>query len=332
MVQAESVVDLIRAKTDKALALSVKNLQGALSKTINRIEELLITTNSRLEASIDFPEEVGEPDWGEIMAWLSTVKSELEKLLSAGERVKVYREGLKIAITGKPNAGKSSLLNLLVQKDRAIVTDIPGTTRDVIEDYILIGGIPVRIWDTAGIRETSDVLETMGLEKTRAAILEADVVIFMVDAQAGITSEDRQVWEEIRDKNKIILLNKIDCDQKKVRLEEIKTLFPNVPVVPISAKEGTGIEEFERVLLSTQTKIGAAQDDEEVMVNTRQEELLRQTLIHVDDAIAGISANNTWDGLAVDTWGAIACLEELTGRAIKDDVLDRIFSDFCIGK
>jgi len=190
MVQAEAVIELIRARSEKALALSAQNLQGALSQSLKLVEEQLIIDNSRLEGSIDFPEEVGDPDWEEINGFLSIAYKKLQELVAGGKRARVYRDGVRVAIVGKPNVGKSSLLNVLVRKDKAIVTEIPGTTRDVIEDQIIVQGIPIQIMDTAGIRASHDAIEVMGMSKTREAIDEAEIVLFLVDAATGFTEED----------------------------------------------------------------------------------------------------------------------------------------------
>lgn len=333
MVQAEAVIDLIRARSEKALALSARNLEGALSKALKDVEDELIIINSRLEGSIDFPEEVGEPDWAEIEEHLRVVEARLKRLVAGSKRVRVYRDGVKVVIAGKPNVGKSSLLNVLTQKEKAIVTEIPGTTRDLIEDLIYIKGIPVRIMDTAGIRRTQDVIEKIGVERTREALMEAEIVVFMVDASTGISDDDLDIMQQIEGKRKLIVINKEDIENRVLNVDEVRTRFPGVAIVEISALEETGIEDMEEAL--EKLIIGQKEPEEtgqEIMTNIRQEQAINAALNHVQDAIAGVGNRLPIDGIAVDTWGAVSWIEELTGKAIKADVMERIFADFCIGK
>lgn len=333
MVQAEAVIDLIRARSEKALALSAQNLQGYLSKSVKQVEEQLILVNSRIEASIDFPEEVGDPPWEEIELSLAAARSQLQALVAGGKRTRVYRDGVKAAIVGKPNVGKSSLLNVLVREDKAIVTEIPGTTRDVIEDYINIKGFPVRIMDTAGIRATQDTIEAIGVGKTRAAIEKAEIVLFLVDASTGLTEEDNEILRDIEQSRKLIIINKDDLDSKLIDEEEIKAKFPGVQVIKVSAREETGIDHLENVLAEIiEGEFVQEERGQALMVNARQEQAIAAVLENVEDAIKGVRNRSPVDGIAVDTWGAVSWIEELTGKKIKADVIDKIFSDFCIGK
>ena len=289
MVQAEAVIEIIRARSEKALALSTRNLRGALSKTLQQVEEELIFINSRIEGSIDFPEEVGEPDWLELEERLQAVEGRLQKLAAGSKRARVYRDGVRVVIAGKPNVGKSSLLNVLAQKERAIVTEIPGTTRDLIEDLIYIKGIPVWVTDTAGIRETRDVIESMGVEKTRTALAEADIVVFVVDASTGIQVEDLEIMQQIEDKRKLVVINKTDIQDRSLSAEEVRNIFSGINLVEISALEETGIEELESAL---EKMIVGKKDPEEaepeIMTNLRQERAIEAALGHVQDAIDGV--------------------------------------------
>ncbi len=333
MVQAEAVIEIIRARSEKALALSTRNLTGALSRTLQQVEDELIFINSRLEGSIDFPEEVGEPDWLEIEERLRAVEERLQKLAASSKRARVYRDGVRVVIAGKPNVGKSSLLNVLAQKEKAIVTEIPGTTRDLIEDLIYIKGIPVWVTDTAGIRETRDVVESIGVEKTRKALAEADIVVFVIDASTGIQDEDREIMQQIEDKRKLVVINKTDIRDRSLTAEEVGNMFSGVYPLEISALEETGIEELESAL--EEMIIGAENlggPEPEIMTNLRQERAIEAALEHVRDAIDGVKNRQPIDGIAVDTWGAVSWIEEITGKAIREDVMERIFADFCIGK
>lgn len=333
MVQAEAVIEIIRARSEKALALSTRNLRGALSRTLQQVEDELIFINSRLEGSIDFPEEVGEPDWPEIEERLRAVEDSLQKLAASSKRARVYRDGVRVVIAGKPNVGKSSLLNVLAQKEKAIVTEIPGTTRDLIEDLIYIKGIPVWVTDTAGIRETRDVVESIGVEKTRKALADADVVVFVIDASTGIQGEDLEIMQQIEDKRKLVVINKTDIQDRSVTADTIRNMFSGVYPIEISALEETGIEELESAL--EEMIIGSENlggPEPEIMTNLRQERAIEAALEHVRDAIDGVRNRQPIDGIAVDTWGAVSWIEEITGKAIREDVMERIFADFCIGK
>lgn len=329
--QAESVIEIIRARSDKALELSLRNLQGYLSRQVAEIEEMMSLANSRIEASIDFPEEVGEPPWEELHDNLQKAAIVLGKMLAGNERTRVYREGIKVVIVGKPNVGKSTLLNALLGKERAIVTNIPGTTRDIIEDLINIRGIPIRLMDTAGLRETGDEVEKIGVEKTREAIAEAEVVIFMLDATTGITEADHKILDIIHSKKKIVLINKEDIEHKVVSEEEVKKHLPGYTVIKGSAKNEEGLTELESAIEDLAKEETESLADE-VMVNQRQEQALQKALKHIKDALTLIDRRSDMDCLAVDTWGAVSCLEEITGKRIKEDIIERIFSDFCIGK
>ena len=221
---------------------------------------------------------------------------------------------------------------MLAQK-RAIVTEIPGTTRDLIEDLIYIKGIPVWVTDTAGIRETRDVIESMGVEKTRTALAEADIVGFVVDASTGIQVEDLEIMQQIEDKRKLVVINKTDIQDRSLSAEEVRNIFSGINLVEISALEETGIEELESAL---EKMIVGKKDPEEaepeIMTNLRQERAIEAALGHVQDAIDGVKKRQPIDGIAVDTWGAVSWIEEITGKAIRTDVMERIFADFCIGK
>ena len=214
--QAEAVIEVIRAKTERGMNLALKQLAGRNSQEINLLEDQMIEVNAMLEASLDFPDEVGDLDYSAAQGKLQEVKNRIDKLLLAGERAEIYREGINVAICGKPNVGKSSLLNALLRKEKAIVTSIPGTTRDIIEDYINIRGIPVKLKDTAGIRSTEDLVERIGIERSQEVISEADLVLFILDVGTGIDQEDRKIYEKIEKKNKIVLVNKEDLEEKRM--------------------------------------------------------------------------------------------------------------------
>lgn len=329
--QAEAVIDVIRAKTDKAMQIAMRRLQGSTSRLVSQLEEELIQINALVEASLDFPDEVGEPDYGELQERLEQVINQLDHMLEAARRADVYREGITVAIAGKPNVGKSSLLNALLRKEKAIVTNIPGTTRDVIEDWLNVRGIPVRILDTAGIRVTEDTVERIGVERSREVIKQADLIIFILDVTSGITAEDQFIYESIADGKLIVLVNKEDLDDKKVTEEDLGRMFGNIPVIRGSVKEEIGLGELESLIEQMVLAGGLNSDDLEMVVNLRQKQSLAESRKHVQDVLNFLNTA-TLDCLGVDLRGALDSLGEVTGKNLRDEVLDRIFHDFCIGK
>jgi tRNA modification GTPase len=329
--QAEAVIDVIRAKTDKAMQIAVRRLQGSTSRQIQQLEEELVQINALVEASLDFPDEVGDPDYGEVRERLEQIMAQLDHMLEAARRADVYRQGVSIAIAGKPNVGKSSLLNALLRKDKAIVTNIPGTTRDVIEDWLNVKGIPVRILDTAGIRATKDLVERIGVERSQEVIQQADLIIFLLDVTSGITTEDQFVYESIANGKVIVLVNKEDLDDKKVTEEDLDQMLGDIPVIRGSVKEEIGLNELENLIEKLVLAGGLESDDLEMVVNLRQKQSLRQARQHVQEVLSCLETT-TLDCLGVDLRGALESLGEVTGKNLQDEVLDRIFHDFCIGK
>jgi tRNA modification GTPase len=329
--QAEAVIDVIRAKSDKAMKLAVKQLSGHNSEYINTLEDRLLELNAMVEASLDFPDEVGELEYAKAEDIMLGSLAAIERLIQAGERAAIYREGIAAVICGKPNVGKSSLLNVLLKKERAIVTSIPGTTRDIIEEQLSIKGIPIRLVDTAGIRVTEDIVEKIGVERSQKVIREADLVIFLLDLGTGITAEDLAIYKEIKNRNLIILANKEDLEEKHITEDELEHYFSGVRVIWASAREDKGIKELEdrveEMILG-----GALQaDDLEIMVNLRQREALTRARKHLEDALQ-VMQTVPLDCLGVDIWGALEALGEITGKNLKEEVIDRMFTDFCIGK
>ncbi|MBO8159690.1 tRNA uridine-5-carboxymethylaminomethyl(34) synthesis GTPase MnmE [Thermosyntropha sp.] len=331
MSQVEAVIEIIRAKSEKSMKLALKQLKGEKKEDFNRLEDILTSINAAIEASIDFPDEVDEPDYAGLEENIKIVLDEVNKFIEAARRGEVYREGIKIVISGKPNVGKSSLLNLLLRKDKAIVTDIPGTTRDIVEDYLNINGIPVKIMDTAGIRETDDIVERIGVEKSGQAIKEADLVIFLLDVASGITEEDIRIYQGLNKEKVIVLVNKEDLAEKNISEEEIKKLFGGVRVIRGSVKEKTGLDELISAITEMVLEGKTDYDGEELIFNLRQQKALekaREHLISVLDSLGQVPLDCT----AVDVRGALEALGEITGKNIKEEIINRIFQDFCIGK
>lgn len=329
--QAEAVIEVIRARSKKALHLAMKQLSGHNSRYLQHLQEHLIHATAIIEASIDFAEDVGDPDYAEIETLLRRVQDEIQHLLQAGKRAELYRSGVKVVICGKPNVGKSSLLNWLTGRERAIVTEIPGTTRDIIEESINIKGIPVRLIDTAGIRETDDRVEAIGVQMAQQAICEAALAIFLLDVSAGITHEDKAIFDTLDASRTIILINKDDLQDKNIATGEIRARYPGIPVIFGSVLEEQGLTELQEQL-ETMILAGTSQESGlEMLLSQRQQQILQQCNQQLE-AITGLLGVLSLDCLAVEINELLEGLAELTGSNLKAEVMERIFRDFCIGK
>lgn len=330
LAQAEAVLDVIRARSSQGLSAAIGQLEGKLSQKITVINDSLTGVLAAIEASLDFPEEVGEVSASELEK-LKHAREEVLKLLATWEEGRLLNEGLKIAIVGRPNVGKSSLLNALLRQERAIVSQIPGTTRDTIEETLLLGGFACRLIDTAGLRETADTLESIGVARTRQAVKEADLVLMVVDLSTGILAEDKRILEEVTGKNVIIVGNKVDLIGEKEN--GLKTFAASYPWVTISAREGKGLDELARKIREVVLSGKVARTGEEpILTRARHRDALEKCLEHLNAAIAAWENGIPGDLIAVDLWAARDFLGEITGATAREDLLDRIFSDFCIGK
>lgn len=337
LAQAEAIIDVIRAKSLAGLQMAVSQLDGKLSQEIDSCQEELLRILAHLEAAIDFPEdEIEAMGAGEMEEAARAVLQRLTKLAAGFDKGRVLQEGLKTVILGKPNVGKSSLLNALLGRERAIVTDIPGTTRDLIEEFIDLGGIPLKLVDTAGVRVTEDLVEKIGVERTKAVLREADLVLFVLDAAAGITGNDELVWQLIRETGvpRIILVNKVDLNSARLDLREIRERFGDreETVIEISALTGYGLpalEEKVRLMVG----MGEARFDQEVLVSRlRHRESLQKAMDHLEGFLRALHKGMPEDFLTIDLRSAWEALGEINGRTVGEDVLDRIFAEFCIGK
>lgn len=335
LAQSEAVIDLINSRTDEGSRAAAAQLEGKLSARIRSARKKLIELIARIEAALDYPEEDIEELTGEkIYEGVQTVKKELGKIIDGYDRGRLIREGIAAAIVGKPNAGKSSLLNALAGGSRAIVTDVPGTTRDVIEEYINVNGIPVRLLDTAGIRSTSDPVESIGVERAKTAALEADLVIVVLDAQTGILPEDLDIIRSMENKKRIVLINKTDIagDSGVAEMKRQLAAYGDLPVVVASMLDGTGMEELLGTIEKLFLKGGIRQNSEVLLTNARHKQLL-------DDAVKSLeSAENAYTGglpldfVTIDIEESAQALGQITGESVSEDVLQEIFSRFCIGK
>lgn len=328
--QAEAVVEVIRAKTDRAMEAAVRQLEGSFSQAIREVRERLLGIAAQLEAEIDFPELDLEVESREaLVAGCTWSLERIGALLRNVRRGDLLRNGLRVVLAGRPNVGKSSLLNRLVGKERAIVTAIPGTTRDVIEEWVSLEGVPVLYADTAGIRETEDELERFGVDRSREMLRRADLVLWVVDAGAGLTAEDVALQEQLPgDKPVIGVINKMDLGVPAA-VEALAAELKDLRVVRVSALSGVGIEELERAVLE---EAGALDMEEGFVATERQGEALQRAADALRSALATAEAGYGPDLISVDIRAAWSALGEITGDTVDEDLLDEIFSRFCVGK
>ena len=328
--QAEAVIDIINAKTDKEAKISLEQLEGNLSEKIKQIRKTVISVMADIEATIDYPEydleEVTNAKISKILDEVDIILDSLEKSFYNG---KILREGRSTAIIGRPNAGKSSLLNLILNEERAIVTDIEGTTRDTIEEYISIDGVPLKIIDTAGIRDASDAVEKIGVEKAIEIAKKSDIVIAIFDISRELNKEDKDILKLLEDKNSIILLNKIDLD-RKIDIESIKAV--NKPIVEISTKTREGLEELYSEISKLFKLKEIANDGETIVSNVRHKNIIINSRKNLNKARETILNNMPIDIISSYLKEIIEELGKITGETVTEDVISEIFSKFCLGK
>ncbi|MEN8140985.1 MAG: tRNA uridine-5-carboxymethylaminomethyl(34) synthesis GTPase MnmE [Thermodesulfobacteriota bacterium] len=333
LTQAEAVMALLEAKTATGLDMARQHLSGRLCAEVEAMGASLIRCRSIIEVAIDFPDEDVEIIQAREMAEQLTeeVIRPLSRLIKNGERGRVYREGVSLVILGRPNVGKSSLLNALLGEDRAIVTAVPGTTRDTLEESLEIRSIPVKITDTAGIREEAGAVEEMGIRRAREKLATADLVLFMVDAEAGVSEEDRQL-RQLTHKPTLYVVNKIDIVDE-FQLEEFQSHFPDLDLVPISARKGEGLAGLQDAIAR---KITGGEDHWDpghaTVPNLRHQQGLGLALEATEQVVAGLAANLPPDLLAIELQTAMDGLAEIIGETSTDDILDIVFQDFCLGK
>lgn len=328
--QAEAVIDIINAKTDKEAKISLEQLEGNLSEKITNIRKIIISVMADIEATIDYPEyDLEEVTNAKILKILDEVDIILDSLEKSFYNGKILREGISTAIIGRPNAGKSSLLNIILNEERAIVTDIEGTTRDTIEEYISIDGVPLKIIDTAGIRNASDEVERIGVQKAIEIAKKSDVVIAIFDVSRELNKEDEEILKLLEDKNSIILLNKIDLD-RKVSLEKIKNV--NKPIVEISTKTREGLEELYSEISKLFKLKEIANDGETIVSNVRHKNIILNSRRNLDKARETIRMNMPIDMISTHLKEILEELGKITGETVTEDVIVEIFSKFCLGK
>ena len=329
LTQAEAIMDLIRAKTDKAMNIAVKQLDGSLSQLINDTRQEILNTLAQVEVNIDYPEydDVEEMTTQLLREKTADFEQLLASLLQTARRGKILREGITTAIIGRPNVGKSSLLNSLLREDKAIVTDIAGTTRDVIEEYINIQGIPLKLIDTAGIRETEDIVEQIGVERSRKALQEADLILLILNSSQALTDQDRQLLELTQDMNRIVLLNKTDLESQ-IEKDQLPT-----DAIPISVLKQDNLEAIEeRINQLFFENAGLVEQDATYLSNSRHISLIEKALASLQAVNEGLALGMPVDLLQVDLTRTWEILGEITGDAAPDELITQLFSQFCLGK
>lgn len=331
--QAEAVMDLIRAKTDRAMNVALNQMDGKLSRLINQLRQALIEVLAQVEVNIDYPEydDVEEMTIPLMLEKATWVKSEVEKLLQTSSQGKILREGLSTVILGRPNVGKSSLLNSLVQENKAIVTDVAGTTRDIIEEYVNVRGVPLRLVDTAGIRETEDIVERIGVERSRQVLKEADLILLVVNYHEELTEEDRRLFDTIQNMDYIVVVNKTDLTQK-IDIDEVKQLAGERRVVSTSLLQEEGVAELEEAIAALFFEGSVEANDLTYVSNARHIALLHQALDRIQDAITAAEAGVPVDMILIDVTRAWEILGEIVGDTVQDSLINQLFSQFCLGK
>jgi len=330
--QAEAVIDMIRAKTDKSFDVAVSQLEGRLSLKVEEIRQKLLDLLVDITVNIDYPDEdIEEMTYEKLEESIVETQDMIEKLLATSSTGRMIREGIKIAIVGKPNVGKSSLMNGLLKETRAIVTDIPGTTRDTIEEVLSIRNIPVYLVDTAGIRETSDKVEKMGIEKSKEAFNQADFILFLLDGSRPLEEEDLQIMELLKERKSLVLINKRDLGEA-ISIEEIAAKLPASQVIEASLLKGQGITEIEDAVEDLVYGGEIVQKESMMVNNVRHIELLQQAVKSLTDALHMSERREALDFIEVDVKNAYERLGEIIGETVSDDIINEVFARFCLGK
>ena len=332
LLQAESVIDIINAKSDKELKTGVKQLEGFLSNEIAKIKQEILDVMVNIEVAIDYPEyDVDEVTNKQILDMLESVENKLKRIENSFDNGKIIKEGIKTAIVGKPNAGKSSLLNAILKEDRAIVTEIEGTTRDTIEEFVTINGIPLKLVDTAGIRKAQDEVEKIGINKSREIAKEADLIIAIFDSSNDLKEEDIEILNLIKGKKVIILLNKIDLNSK-IDENDSRLLSVSKDIIKVSALNNLGIDKLYEKITELFNLDQINLDNEVLITNLRQKNLIVKAIEHINETKTTMSNNMPLDIVAISIKEILEDLGSITGDEVSEDIIDEIFSKFCLGK
>lgn len=332
LTQAEAVMDLIRSKSDRAFRVALKQVEGTLSKRIKALRHRLVELMAHIEVNIDYPEhDVEELTSAHIRTEVKGALEVLHVLLESARQGKILRDGIVTAIVGRPNVGKSSLLNALAQENKAIVTDIPGTTRDVIEEYVTVGGIPLKLLDTAGIRETSDVVERIGVSRSRGALEEADLVLLVLNGAEPMTEDDRQLLQQVQDKQTLVVINKTDLPLT-VELAEVQKAVPGDRIIMMSVQEEQGLDQLEKAIAALFFSGEVEAGDITYVSNIRHIHLLKQAAGSLEEALSAAEQMVPIDMIQIDIRNAWEELGEIIGDSVGESLIDQIFSQFCLGK
>ncbi|MDO0981286.1 tRNA uridine-5-carboxymethylaminomethyl(34) synthesis GTPase MnmE [Staphylococcus hominis] len=331
--QAEAVMDFIRSKTDRASKVAMNQIEGRLSDLIKRQRQSILEILAQVEVNIDYPEydDVEDATTEFLLAQSKKIKNEIDQLLETGTQGKIMREGLSTVIVGKPNVGKSSMLNNLIQDNKAIVTEVAGTTRDVLEEYVNVRGVPLRLVDTAGIRDTEDIVEKIGVERSRKALSEADLILFVLNNNEPLTEEDRTLYEVIKNEDAIVIVNKTDLE-RQLDIEEVKTMIDDTPLIQTSMLKQEGIDELELQIRDLFFGGEVQNQDMTYVSNSRHISLLKQARQTIQDAIDAAEAGIPMDMVQIDLTRTWELLGEIIGESASDELINQLFSQFCLGK
>lgn len=331
--QAEAVMDFIRSKTDRASKVAMNQIEGRLSDLIKRQRQSILEILAQVEVNIDYPEydDVEDATTEFLLAQSKKIKNEIDQLLETGTQGKIMREGLSTVIVGKPNVGKSSMLNNLIQDNKAIVTEVAGTTRDVLEEYVNVRGVPLRLVDTAGIRDTEDIVEKIGVERSRKALSEADLILFVLNNNEPLTDEDRTLYEVIKNEDAIVIVNKTDLE-RRLDIEEVKTMIGNTPLIQTSMLKQEGFDELELQIRDLFFGGEVQNQDMTYVSNSRHISLLKQARQTIQDAIDAAEAGIPMDMVQIDLTRTWEILGEIIGESASDELINQLFSQFCLGK
>lgn len=331
--QAEAVIDFIRSKTDRASKVAMNQIEGRLSDLIKKQRQSILEILAQVEVNIDYPEydDVEDATTEFLLEQSKEIKQEINRLLDTGAQGKIMREGLSTVIVGKPNVGKSSMLNNLIQDNKAIVTEVAGTTRDVLEEYVNVRGVPLRLVDTAGIRETEDIVEKIGVERSRKALSQADLILFVLNNNEALTQEDYTLYEVVKNEDVIVIVNKMDLEQN-IDINEVKDMIGDTPLIQTSMLKQEGIDELEIQIRDLFFGGEVQNQDMTYVSNSRHISLLKQARQTIQDAIDAAESGVPMDMVQIDLTRTWEILGEIIGETASDELIDQLFSQFCLGK
>ncbi|HDH5774418.1 TPA: tRNA uridine-5-carboxymethylaminomethyl(34) synthesis GTPase MnmE [Staphylococcus aureus] len=331
--QAEAVMDFIRSKTDRASKVAMNQIEGRLSDLIKKQRQSILEILAQVEVNIDYPEydDVEDASTEFLLEQSKEIKQEINRLLDTGAQGKIMREGLSTVIVGKPNVGKSSMLNNLIQDNKAIVTEVAGTTRDVLEEYVNVRGVPLRLVDTAGIRETEDIVEKIGVERSRKALSQADLILFVLNNNEALTQEDYTLYEVVKNEDVIVIVNKMDLEQN-IDINEVKDMIGDTPLIQTSMLKQEGIDELEIQIRDLFFGGEVQNQDMTYVSNSRHISLLKQARQTIQDAIDAAESGVPMDMVQIDLTRTWEILGEIIGETASDELIDQLFSQFCLGK